>query len=359
MTAGLLLSENKRYLWASETTYGVDAVQAILQDATKDIIYQQVRNLDIVPEGAVVHVPRVRGSSGGNRSGFIQGKCNVSGEIPLTPFIGAASPVPYSAPILKAMNLKETIVGETSTYTPSTAQQASVTIYEFTRAAETNKWRLMVVTGVRLSGNLTFSPRSEPIINIEGGGHYYRLSDAAAFFDSDGKIVLQKDGTTAVPARDGGSEFIADQDPLMCQGLGVQAESANLTVSEMTLTLNTTVTEIESISGDSTISKFVVTRSNQDSRIGVGFNLSDYTEAVMDFFLDEYETAGEFELTAALDSGSGKVSLAMGKVQIGIPAGSANNNVMQFEIPGFLNEDVSTGLLGDNDFELKFEASPT
>src|SRR5690554_364470 len=292
--SGLILSNNARYLWAAEAVYGQDAVDIILKNGARDIIYQQTTGITITPEGEAVHVARERGSGSVSRHGFIKNRAAIAGEIPLQGFISTTDQVPHADAILQAMGLKvDLTTASKSTYSPETAETGSVTIYKFERLAESSKWRLTVVTGVRLTGSLTVAMNAEPIISIEGGGTYTTMGEAKNFFATDGSIALQKDGTTPVVARTTGDEIIADQDPMMCVGMSVTVGSTARTVSAIELSLNSTVTALGAVTGAASTVRHVHTRGNQGSRIGGSFTLADYGDAEIDGFINDYEAANE------------------------------------------------------------------
>lgn len=354
----LQFDTNARVLWASEASYGTDAVNAILTDGTKEIIYQQVNNLQIQPVAAQEAPARLRGSHSGNKHATIKQHCTVSGEIPLTAFISATAQVPYFAPILKAMNMREDLstTGE-GKYTPATTRQASASIYKFTRQAENDNWRLHKALGTTLSGSIAFAPGSEAKVSVEGFALFEKISAGAQYFSpTTGAIQYLADGTTAVTARDGlagGDEYIADQTPLMCKGMTVSAGGKSLTVGEASLELNWSTDPIDAITSDPQSAKFVNTRSNEGARIGGNFNLLDATDADFDQLISWALGDNEITLTIALTNADGNVTITAPKMQIFTPEEGANGNLKAWQFGFALNGDASSLLL-DNDFELRF-----
>lgn len=359
MANGLLLSQNERILWASESTYDTDAVEAILTDGDTDIIYQQARNVEITTEGETVHVPRPRGSASGNKHGFIKGRCAVSMEVPLLPFVGTTEQVPHYDAVLKAAGFVPDLGTATeSTYSPSTKQSDSMTLYKFYRSAETDNWRLQVVTGLRLTGTVTINTNGEAYLSLEGGGTYYSLSDPAEFFDpATGAIALLKDGLTAVTARVSGSEEIADQDPLVNINLTLTVDATERTMSALELDFAWTVTQVQATTGSATTVKHVLTRSNEDSRMSGSFSLADYTDTEINSLIDDFEAASEIAgslVLGGVESGDDRITLTMPKMQIGIGSMSDSDGVYSFDWPFMLNGDWSD-LAGDNELTIKYD----
>lgn len=352
---GLLLTNNRRTLWAAESAYDTDAVEAdILTDGDADLVWQQVRSLDITPEGAQVGTNRLRGSHSGTKHAFIKGRCAISGEIPLTPYISGSAQVPYSDAILQACNLiPDLSTPSESTYSPKTVNSSSATIYQYHRSAEDANWRLQVVTGARFTPTFQFGVGEEPFIALDGGGTYTRITDEAAFVDSSGAAALLKDGSTPVTARAAGTELVADQAPLTCSEITITIGGTQYVCANLELALNWDVGQKEAITGAEQTVKHVLTRA--DTRIGGSFSLVDYTAAALTQLLEDYEDDSEVSATIVCDNGTDEVTFTMPKMQFGVPAGSDNGGTLNFDVPFFLNGNWSS-LAGDNDFTILFDA---
>jgi hypothetical protein len=353
-----LLTNQYTILWATESSYGSDAVESILTDEDADIIHQDVRSLEITKEGVQAGGQRARASHSGNKHAFIKGRCAVSGEIPLTPYISSSEQVPYNDAILQAMNLQPDLgTSDEATYEPVTENQDSATIYKYYREAENSDYRLDVVTGVRLTGTFNFEVGSEPYISFEGGGNYTTLTDPAAFIASDGTISLLKDGSTSVTARNAGTEEVADQAPLTCVAMTISIGGTDYTVQSLELDLGWDVSQKEAVTGDEQTVKHILTRGNaNDARIQGSYTLSDYTAAVLNEHLDRYEDDSEVTLSIVMDNGTDQVTLSSDKMQLGIPGMSDNGGTMNLDVPFFLNGDWSTSVGGDNDFSILYDA---
>lgn len=355
MAEGLLSTNEFVTLWADESTYGTDAVEAILTDASADLVHQDVRSLEITPEGDPVGTTRARGSHSGTKHAYVKGRCAISGEIPLTPYIDASTQVPYNDAVLRAMNLQPDLgTASQSTYTPTTVNNDSLTVYKYLRNVESANWRLFAVTGARLSGVFNFEVGSEPYISFEGGGTYTRLTDEAAFIASDGSIALLKDGSTPVTARVGGTEKVADQAPLTCVAMTITIGGTSYSVQSLTLDLGWDVTQKEAVTGSEQTIKHVLTRGD-DARISGEFALSDYTAAALKQLLEDYEDNSEVSTTVVMDNGTDEVTITMPKMQFGTLGMSDDGGTLNVTMPYFLNGDWST-LAADNDFSILYDA---
>lgn len=358
----ILSANQNRYLWASAPSddYGADAVEDDVLDADADRVWQDVRSMEINTTGETVHVPRQRGSVSGNKHGFIKGACEVSGELPLLPYISADDQIPHNDAMLKAMGLTPDLdTTDEATYTISTAAQPDATVYKYQRQLEDDDWRLMVARGLRCDGSFTFETNSEPMVSVADGlASYYSLSDPAAFIDNTtGEASLLKDGSTDVASLAEGSEFFADQDPLMCVDLGFTLGSTSHVISACEINLNWTVDRIDAVTGAETFIKALLTRDDSDSRIGGSFTLADYTATILNDLIDQMEDGSEAALELIASNGTDQVTMTLGQVQIGVLESSTNGNLSTYDIPFFANGDWSD-LGADNDLELLFDAAP-
>lgn len=358
MANGQILENNQRVLWASESTENTDAVESILTDDSKDIIYQQTAGpVEVTPEGEIIEVDRPRNSQSGVASGFVKGRCSVSFSIPLTAFESEDAQTPHYAPVLKAMNLSEDLstTGEAH-YAPATEQQDSMTMYVYERQAH-GDWRLWVVTGIRLTGTFSLETKGQWMLEVEGGGSYTSLKDPATFFDSDGSLALQKDGSTDVVERATGTEKVLDQELMIARSMTATYGGTDQEISSAELDMNWTISQTESVQSEAATVRHFVTRDASGSRIGGGYDLSDYTDQILNDHIDDYEAANEKELVFEASNSEGLINLTAGQVQIGIPEKNASDNLIQWQVPYFLNGDFSD-LAGDNDFDLTYKAAP-
>ncbi len=320
-------SRLKRVTVASESTYLTDAVNTILTDGALDLIHQNFKDADIVPARVVGDASRIRNSHSGHKHFTVGDRCVVTFEVPLTARVGsgAGDEAPYHAPVLKAMNLKETVVSSTSaTYNPATAAQEAITVYMWEQELEDTKQRLTYTTGVRGTGVFKFALNQEAMYSFTGVGTYQgELSNRIELFNpTTGAVSKLKDGTTSATARTTGEEKYADKDAMVCTG--------------MTIT-----------------SKVLLTR-DANNRIGGSFELVDGAELTTLFSAVTADTEGQ--MVIELDDGTDKITITADKVQLGYPTKGDTSGMRSYSVPFFLNGDWST-LAGDNDFSMVFAAS--
>lgn len=354
-----LSSRLKRVLVASETTYLTDACNTLLTTGTLDIVYQAVKNPDIVPARVVGDASRVRHSHSGSRHFTVGDRCAVTFDVPLTARVGTGSgeEAPYHSPILQAMNLKETVVSTTSaTYNPATVAQDAMTVYMWEQELEDTKQRLTYTTGVRGNGVFKFALNQEAMYSFAGVGTYQgEISNRIELFNpTTGATSKLKDGTTSATARSGGgTETYADDDAMVCTGMTITFNSTTLDISELELNLNWNVTTKEIINASNNVQKVLLTRDG-NNRIGGSFNMVDGAEITTLFNAVTADT--EAALVIELDDGTNKITLTANDVQLGYPTKGDESGMRSYSVPFFLNGDWSS-LAGDNDFSLVFAAS--
>lgn len=342
---------HRRVIVASETTYGTDQVNAILTDASADIVYQDVEDFTITPVREIVEVARMRGVHGNAAHKTIASHVTVAATGALTARAGegAGNEAPTYAAFLKAANMSEAIVSDTTaTYKPVTKQQAGMSGYQFHRSLESDNWRLLYALGIRGTWGLNLAINAEAKWTFSGQGIYQdEISDEAAFFDaSTGAIALLKDGATGVTARAGGSEANACGTPVMCTNMTLEVGGTAYPVSALELALNWTTTPINTINGAANASKILNTRPLTGGRIGGSFTLAD-GETAHDQMIAAYKAGSEISLSCTLvesdgSSGDANIVISASKMQLGLPAPSDNGGVVQYAIPFFLNADCSS-----------------
>lgn len=356
-----LSSRYARVIVASESTYGTDAVNTILTTATADIVYQDLRNLEINPMRTVVEINRVRGSHSGVAHKTLADHCTVSCEIPLSGWISgdAGEEAPYYNAFLKAMNLKETVVSATSaTYNPATVAQNGLTIYAYEVNLEDNNSRLTYCTGVRGNGTLNFALGEEAFISFEGMGIYQsEISAPAAFFNaSTGAAALLKNGSTAVTARSGGgTEVYANKAPIICTGMTFEVGGTTYDIKSLDLGLNWTTTPKSIINASSNVRKVLLTRG-EGSRIGGSFELLDgdqISDMITKMSADTEATMSIVLVEGDGSTGSATITISLPKIQLGPPTKGDDSGMRTYSVPFFANG-TWTSLPADNDFTIVY-----
>lgn len=352
-------NDYKRVLWASESTPGTDAVEAILNDETADILYQDVRSALVRPNRVQVEVPRARGSHSGNKQKSIPSHCNVEVEFPILPRRGTGSgeESPHIAPVLRAMNFGETTVDSTSwTANPATKAQDPMSIHVYQRNLEDDLYKLYRSTQVRGSGSITLPTEGEPYGTFTGVGDFYEETDAAAFFDSSGEIALLPDASTSVTARTTGTEAYVDQDFFVCTSVVVQVDSQSWEVSEITLDLGWSTDQIKRITGNQSLQIPLLTRGDTGSKITL--NIVCFPDSTQ---LEQIESAihadSEIGFNSVITTASERLTVDGPKMQITDIEDQAEGGTRGASLPCVLNGDWSS-LVADNDFTMKWDAAP-
>lgn len=353
---------HRRILVASEGTYGDDAVDAILQNAALDIIYQDLEEATVSPVRQIVEVARHRGVHGNAAHRTIADVATITATGALTARVGdgAGEEAPYYAPFLKAANLSEAIVSETSaTYKPVTRQQAGMTMYVYQLNLETGAWRLLYSTGIRGTWGLDLQLNQEAKWTFSGSGIYQdEISDEAQFFNaSTGAIALLKDGSSAVTARSGGSEAYAGGEPVMCTNMVLSVGGVTYPVGALSLDLGWGQSIVSTLNGSANASKILNTRAMTGARIGGSFTLLDGA-AAHDAMIAAYKAGSELALSCTLvesdgSTGDANIVITGSKCQLGLPAPGDNSGTQQYAVPFFLNAD-DTSLADGSDLSIVY-----
>lgn len=344
-----------RLMLASEATEGTDAVAAILTDADADIIYQSPDEATVLNQRVMYNPSRQRASNAGVPGISFGDRANVSIVQGMTGKrgSGAGNEQPYYAPLLAAMGLGVTVVSGTSAvYKPSTVQQASMTVYKWTRNTSDNNWRLEYTTGCRGTGTFTMETQSEAKLSFTGTGLYTGLpSDPAAFFGTDGAIDLLKDGSTSVTARNTGTEVQANKTVLGCKGMTVSYNSTTLPVRAIEINLNRATTAIMTMNGSGSVSQVLLSVSDA-TRVEGSFDLHDSASA-FEALLDALAADTEAAIALSYGNGTDTIAWAMPKAQIGMYSEGANGDIRTYTFPFYLSGNWSN-LAADNELTITY-----
>lgn len=352
---GDLSSLHQANLLATETDYGTDAVDAVLDDAEADIIYPEVRDDWTVGPAEIqpVEVPRARPNAGGNRHGVVKNVTPVAGGFPL---VGRRESVttPDWHPLFLAMNLAPTVAGGDVTYNPTIVGQDAFTIYHWKRYLDADDWRLIYTTGVRGNGNFQFSLDEEVYCDFEGSGLWNGvLSGAAEFFDpSTGALALDK-AEEAITARTGGDELISSVDPTIATDMTIKIDDVAFCVASMNLNLNWSPALKRCISGDSATKKVALFRPASGSRIGGDMSFVDGDEA-LDKAMAMYETAEEVSLEIVCQNADTRIKFESDFIQFMQIAEEDQDGYLGHTVPFSLNTDWA-GLANSSELEITVE----
>lgn len=349
-----VLSNRKRILFASESTYGTDQIGADYGDATADIIYQQTRTSSV--ENVKEVVPRTRESASIDGSGALlfNDRSEVALEIPLTGKrgSGAGNEAPYYEALLKACNFSVAVVSGTSaTYTLTTVQQAGMTVYEYNRNSEDANWRLRYAVGVRGNAVFNFEVNTEAYITFTGLGQYTaQPTAAAAFFDANGNAALEKDASTAVTARTSGTEEQARKSGLGCSQMTVSFNGTTIAVKSLSFDLGLQTDRKDDTSGTTTLKEARNVRPPGGAITG-SFSLQD-AGAEYDTLIAAMEGKTVGNLVITNTDGTDTITTTI-RVQLGFPARAEEGAHMVHDWPFFSVGDLSD-LAGDTEISIVF-----
>lgn len=314
MAAKDLSSQHTAHIIASESTYGTDAVDTILQDDAQDIIYPELGG-DFEPETPdmeAVEAERARPARGGDKHGMIQTTVPVSGMVPLVERRTDEDHPDYD-PIFRAANLAPTVDTDTVTYDAVVPNQEAMTLYHYRRMLESDDWRFLRTTGVR--GNIVFSFEwgSEASFTFDGHGLWdAQLSATDEYFDpTDGSLALDKDGTS-VAARATGEEVMVDQPMLVATELAVTIDGETFPLSSLEIDLGMEATPKEAYTGSTAVPKVALMES---SRVGGSFSFVE-GDTAFEAAQTAYEDATEVTLSAVLTGGTDTFTFSSDFLQI-------------------------------------------
>lgn len=345
---------------ALESSYGVDAIDALFQGAPATITYLAVNSdsVGIAPAFDQFVPSRVRSSISGVQHSAIASHNTVeyTGPLKAKAAAGAGNEEPFYSPLLRAAGFDVAIVGGVSaTYNLQTNNDASCTIYDYRRDLTTGDWRLIFTTGV--VGNMTF--------NFEVGGEatwtFSGVGLAAndetvirTYFDANDDPALRFDGS-AVGGTPTGLRDDAERN--ICRSMTTDYGAVSYPVSTLTLDLALTAEPVKDVNGAVSISQAVRTRADATNSNGsLQISTTDGSVAYDDALTRwKDNSAVALDVDVASESSSFGLAVDAPIVQLFGPpglvdlAGSAG-----FDIPIFLNGDFASAPFGNNELTFAY-----
>ena len=304
-------------LVAAEGTYGTDAIHGQL-GGSNAYTYLLVEECEITPVDELLPDDPIRQSFSGMPHSLMRKHCAVRMSGLLR---GATNPgnaggeSPVTKPIFLSGGYASTVSsGVSDTWAPVTTQPGSFTLYRYLRNAEDGNYRMQYTTGVRGNWTITWAPGDYVRWEYEGLGltwpsssdtaAFKFWSDDLAFFNSAGKIILDKAGS-AVVATSGTVQYDPGR-PFKCESVTVTIDGATYPLSRLTLSPNRSAQANEDINSSGNIQSVYTMPTD---RPGGGLQVAG-TAAAYESFLAAWRDATEVDFSAAIDNGADVLTVA-------------------------------------------------
>lgn len=359
MTTELLFSEQKT-IQARESTYGTDVID-LANNLAVARRYEAYTSVSVVHNGDFRDRDIVRPSFSNNRGQFARRNqtWTIEGILP-APATAGDAPLGL-ADLLVASGMSETLVDDTTaTYALSTTATAGLTMYHWMRHVDSYVWRMTYGTGIRGNISITGSVRDFCRYSFAGesinypytttGNALYRgWSRDLAFFDTDGTILLDKNGASITYT---GTETMDDPVGLFLEPDSVLTiDSVAFPISDFTLDLGNTVKVKEATSSTEEVAGVYITGRNVTLNVTLE-NSGAAFEKAMDLLHADSEVAATLVLTDGTGSNGTTVTFTMGDLQVRNVEGPGDaEGLANWTIPLQANADWSNEL-GDNELAI-------
>lgn len=357
MASDHLLNLEGLVLTESEGTYNTDAIDGNLGGAN-DYYYQAYKSAELLPVVQLIENREIRASFDGIPHDLIKDHLSVSLSADCRDAPTPGTDGPRWGAELKAAGLSESI-SSGAQYAPSTTQTAGMTVYRFHRNAEDGNYRLIYATGVRGSlelsfaigqpVNRTFTGLSANFPDTADTADFNGWSNDLAFIDSSGKIILDKDGSTAIAATSGtvaydtGARFI-------CQSITVTVDAVTYPLNALTFSTGKQATPVQTMNGSQIASKILCIPSGRPG----GNMVLAQSAAAYENMLANWLGASEVSLTVnATSADGGTMALTSSDLQFYAPQPQDNGGVKAYSVDYRLNGAYANPA-GDDAYEIAF-----
>ena len=344
-----MISANKRvWTWASEGTYGTDAVDALLA-ADSAIVYQAVNAGSLITPVRTNTTPsRAIASQSGVKSFKVDDHSTFELTIPFNAGVGTPN-TPNYAPLLKACGFTETVGATTSTYVIGTANSASVTLWNWYRELIAYEFRLRRARGCLATASLNFAVGEEAVIAFSGLGiGYHDLTNEAAYFSAAGNPILDLSGAST------STGTIDTAERMVCKGMTITYNSGTVAVSALSIVQAANVQAVKLMSADPISSRITRTRDDAgNATVSLSIETTDDSATFEDF-----QAAANDEEVANLVIvllGATRQCTITARIQLHGPGTErANAGALGFDFTGILTGDFATHPFGDNELTLLY-----
>lgn len=329
--AGYTSLDNAICAVESETTYGTDAFSGA-PNGDQVIAF---RNLVITPQMEAVENDRMTATVTGECHGIGYVQNNVTWEMPL---IGSsdAGELPPGDALLKACNMKATVVADTSvTYTINTANSQtdtpSATVVMYQRSVEDATGKRILARGVRSTLMFNFTVGQEAYMGGEGVGLYDPIP--ATF--------------SALPTLP--TSYNGDQCGWIVNTMAVTVGATTYPCEavEFATNFNTEVIKTGDATSGGQAGHVLLTKGKSGNRVGGSLTLADGSTALQDMITKAY-AGTKASLTVVLTKGARTITFSFPAIQFGV----FEDQSPRYNVPFFAVR--ATGTAGDNDFSIAY-----
>lgn len=350
--ADLLRPRAGRVMIESESSYGTDAVQAIFDNTSKDIIYQVVGD-DISIENQISNVQRseTTASTAALPEKRFKSHNEISMTLPLLPFESSDAETPHYSAALKAMNFSEDLTGtDKGVYSLQTDEQSSATIYYWQKDTA-GKARLHYALGCYLTGTIQGEVGGLASIDVSGQGLYQQMTTSRDYFNSNGNIALDKNGNS-ISSRDASvAEKRAQQTPFRVRNMTLTIGSTTYEVTSFSVTLGLQQDQKSKVQAKNSVSRIVQGREPDGQQIEM--ELAEGSTA-FDDALSKAENGNRASFNAQLTNGTDTLDIDCPNVQLRQPTESEKDQFVAWTIAGKISGDHSN-LDADGEIKLTYQ----
>lgn len=332
MAADFVSSNYGLVMFASESTYGTDQIDADL-NANTDVVYQCVEECTIATAETLLRPACIRATHDVSEHALVKNGSTVSMSGLLTGKLSTAGDAPEYSAVLKAANLSETIAASTSaTYSAATTRQAGMTVVKHEFSVDGTESRMMFSTGV--IGNISFSLNANEYAkwSFDGTGlDFNPASDDLQYFEaSTGKPLLDNGGDSVTYT---GAYAYSAKSPMVCKSMTVTVGGTTYNVSTISVDVAFSTGTLDTVNGATTYSQAFNTRGD-DAPVSGSFNLVS-SGADYDDFLAKWPAGTAAAMVFTVTDGTDTISFSIPNAQLGGASGGDVNGIRAYEIPFF------------------------
>jgi hypothetical protein len=350
--SGILSADKSVWVVRAESTYNTDAIDAAI-DANTDLTYLAVLSgSSIGPSPDSFRPNQVRASQDGVAHTHVERGGNITLNVPVRGGVGTPNTPNYFS-LLDAAGLNVAVGASSTVCTIQTANDSSVTLYQYRRNISNDNWRLQRALGSRLTMSAEGAMNTEANFAFTGRcTNNPEWTVDRAYFNSSDEFALDYSGSAVTYT---GAATADTAERMICKSMTLTVGGTTYPCSAFSFDLGFSVADLDALTGTAPA---VIIRDRGDGA-NISGNLalemvdSTYGTA-FDDVLTKYQASTEAALQIVISGSTRKLTIDMPKIQFTRPTERPVSGAMGWDVGFTANGDFGSAPFGDNGIVLTY-----
>ena len=351
--AGILSADKSVWVARAESTYSTDSIDTAI-DANTNLTYLAVlTGSSVVPSPDFFRPNQMRASQDGIAHTYVQRGGNVTLNVPVRGGVGTPN-TPNIGMLLDAAGLGEAIGVSSTVYTIQTANDTSVTLYQYRRNIDNDNWRLQRALGTRLTMSMEGAMNAEATMAFTGRcTNHPEWTVDRTYFNASDEFALDYSGSAVTYT---GAATADTAERMICKSMTLTVGGTTYPCSAFSLDLGFTVGDLDALTGTAPA---VIIRDRGDGANVSGNLALEMVDAAgygtaLDDVLTKYVASTEAALQIVISGSARKLTIDLPKIQFTRPTERATAGATGWDVGFSANGNFASAPFGDNGIVLTY-----